>query len=297
MSFQELIGNEKIKQNLIKILNTNTILHSYMFIGTKGIGKKLFAKEFAKGILCHSQNNKPCQNCKSCLEFLNGNHPDYKEINLESDDNSIKIDTIRQMQKKIQELPITSEKKVYVIDNSECMTKEAQNCLLKTLEEPPSFVTIILIVSDENKILSTIQSRCIKLYFNNISDIELKNYIMQNLDIQEFSENMIEACQGGIGKAKQIKKNREIYLKLDDIFNHIEEYTLTDINSKMDLFYQNKEEIQEILEYLNIIFIKKAKNNIKFAHNIQYVEEAKKNINLNCNFDMTIDKLLFNILK
>ena len=130
MSFNELIGNEKIKQNLIKILNTNSTTHSYMFVGEKGIGKKLFAKEFAKGILCNNQAQKPCQACKSCIEFANNNNPDYYEINLEDEENSIKIENIRAMQRKVQELPIVSEKKVYIIDDSEYMTKEAQNCLL-----------------------------------------------------------------------------------------------------------------------------------------------------------------------
>ena len=295
MSFHELIGNEKIKQNLIKIVNTNTISHSYMFIGTKGIGKKLFAKEFAKGILCSSQEHKPCENCKSCLEFANSNHPDYNEIGLEDGESSIKIDTIRQMQKKVQELPIVSEKKVYIIDDSESMTKDAQNCLLKTLEEPPNFVTIILIVSDENRILNTIQSRCLKLYFNHLSNEELKTYINENLDLQAFSSNMIEACQGSIGKAQQIYRNRELYAALDSIFNHIEKYTLIDIHSKMDVLYKNKEEIQEILEYLNTIFIKKAIENNQYIDYIAYIEEAKSNIKLNCNYDMCIDKLLFHI--
>ena len=194
MSFNELIGNEKIKQNLIKILNSDNITHSYMFIGTKGIGKKLFAKEFAKGILCTNNNQKPCENCKSCLEFVNNNNPDYYEINLENNENSIKIDTIRQMQKKVQELPIVSKRKVYIIDNSEYMTKEAQNCLLKTLEEPPSYVTIILIVSNEDNILNTIKSRCLKFYFNDLTNEELKKYIAGNLNLQEFSTNMIKAC-------------------------------------------------------------------------------------------------------
>mgnify|MGYP003312348237 CR=1 FL=1 len=148
MSFNELIGNEKIKENLNKVLQSNKIAHSYMFIGTKGIGKKLFAKEFAKGILCINNKFKTCDQCKSCIEFVNHNNPDYYEIGLEDDENSIKIDTIRQMQKRIQELPIVSDRKVYIIDDSEYMTKDAQNCLLKTLEEPPKFVTIILIVSN-----------------------------------------------------------------------------------------------------------------------------------------------------
>lgn len=297
MNFNELIGNEKIKQNLIKTLNNKTISHSYMFIGTKGIGKKEFAKEFAKGILCTNEENKLCENCKSCIEFVNSNNPDYYEIGLENDENSIKIETIRQMQKRVQELPIVSSKKVYIIDDSEYLTKEAQNCLLKTLEEPPEFVTIILIVSNENKILNTIKSRCIKIYFNNLTDNELKKYISENLEASSFSENMFKACGGSIGKAQKIYSNKEIYAELDNVFNNVENYTLLEAMPKVEALYKNKEEIQDILEYLNTIFIKKAKENIKYIDYINYVEEAKANINANCNYDMSIDNLIFKIFK
>ena len=297
MEFNKLIGNEKIKENLIKILKNKTIAHSYMFIGTKGIGKKEFAKEFARGILCTSNENKPCKKCKSCIEFVNNNNPDYYEIGLEEDEKSIKIDTIRLMQNKVQELPIVSKRKVYIIDDSEYMTKEAQNCLLKTLEEPPEFVTIILIVSNENLILNTIKSRCLKMYFNDLSDDELKRYVKENLSLEEFSDNMLKACSGSPGKAKNIYKNNEIYEELDRIFTNVDNYTLTDIYSKLDVLYKNKDEIQDILEYLNTIFINKAKYDIKYIDYIKYVEETKRNINANCNYDMCIDNLVFNIFK
>ena len=124
MEFNKLIGNEKIKENLIKILKNKTISHSYMFIGTKGIGKKEFAKEFARGILCTSNENKPCKECKSCIEFVNNNNPDYYEIGLEEDEKSIKIDTIRLMQNKVQELPIVSDVQ---IDNIETSSFNYQN--------------------------------------------------------------------------------------------------------------------------------------------------------------------------
>jgi len=297
MNFNELIGNEKIKQKLVQILNSNTISHSYMFIGTKGIGKKEFAKEFAKGILCTSEKNRLCGNCKSCIEFVNNNNPDYYEIGLEDDGNSIKIETIRQMQKKVQELPIVSNRKVYIIDDSECLTKEAQNCLLKTLEEPPEFITIILIVSNENKILNTIKSRCLKIYFNDLTNEELKNYIEKNMETSKFSVNMLKACNGSIGKAKQICENKEIYDNIDNIFNNIEKQTLLDVLPKLEVLYKSKDEIENILEYLNTIFIKKAKEDIKYIDYIKYVEETKVSINSNCNYDMSIDKLLFNIFK
>ena len=297
MNFNELIGNEEIKQKLISIINNKKIAHSYMFIGKKGIGKKIFAEQFAKGILCINDEKKLCENCKSCIEFTNQNNPDYYEIGLEEEENSIKIETVRQMQKTAQELPIVSDRKVYVIDDSECLTKEAQNCLLKTLEEPPEFVTIILIVSNENKILNTIKSRCIKIYFNNISDVELKEYISQKLNLSIFSENMLRSCGGSIGKAHQISNNKEIYAQIDEIFSNIEKYTLIDVISKIDILYNSKNEIYDILEYLNTLFIQKAKEDIKYIEYINYVEEVKKSINANCNYDMCIDKLIFEIFK
>ena len=295
MNFNKLIGNEKIKQNLLKILENNTITHSYMFVGIEGVGKKEFAKEFARGILCDSIKNKPCGECKSCIEFVNSNNPDYYEIELQEDENSIKIDTIRNMQKKVQELPIVSSRKVYIINDSEMMTKEAQNCLLKTLEEPPEFVTIILIVSNENKILNTIKSRCLKIYFNNLSDEELKEYIDKNLQLSSFSTNMLKACEGSIGKAVKVYNDKEIYEKLDKIFTNVEEYRLIDVVSKLDILYKGKDKIHDILEYLNTLFLEKAKDNMKYINYIECIEEVKRNINANCNYDMSIDKLVFNI--
>ena len=297
MGFNELIGNEKIKENLIKILKNKTIAHSYMFIGNKGIGKKLFAKEFASGILCINENEILCKKCKSCIEFENNNNPDYYEIGLEEEENSIKIETVRQMQKKIQELPIVSNKKVYIIDDSEYLTKDAQNCLLKTLEEPPEFITIILIVSDENKILNTIKSRCMKIYFNNLSDLELSKYINENLEQNNFSTSMIKACAGSPGKVQQINRNKELYEAIESIFSNLENYTLLEIVPKIDLIYKNKNDIQEILEYINTIFIDKAKEDIKYIEYIKYIEETKRNINANCNYDMCIDKLIFSIFE
>ncbi len=175
MIFEDIVGNEKNKELLKNIIDTNNIAHSYMFVGKDSIGKLLFAKEFAKAILCLSQE-KPCDKCKSCIEFKTYNNPDFSILEPES--NSIKIDEIRELTKKIYEKPVVSTKKVYIINDSEYMTKEAQNSLLKTLEEPPEYVTIILIVSNENLFLPTIKSRCIKVTFNKLTNEELE-YILK----------------------------------------------------------------------------------------------------------------------
>ena len=175
MDFKDLIGNNKIKDYLINSASNNQMLHSYMFSGREGIGKKLFAKIFAKMILCLSED-KPCNTCKSCISFEGENHPDFMQINAD-DGKSIKIEQIRLMQEKVVEKPIISNKKVYIINDAELLTKEAQNCLLKTLEEPPEYVIIILIVSNESKILNTVKSRCVKIEFEKIPDEEINNYL------------------------------------------------------------------------------------------------------------------------
>lgn len=118
--FDNILGNDKIKKSLINSVKLNRVSHSYLFIGTEGIGKRLIAKEFAKMILC-TDENKYCDNCKSCIEFDTNNNPDFKVI--EPDGNSLKIEQIRELQSKVAEKPIISDRKVYIINDSDKMTR------------------------------------------------------------------------------------------------------------------------------------------------------------------------------
>ena len=289
MNFQNIIGNEQIKELLNKTIKNKTITHSYLFVGPVGIGKKLFAKEFAKAILCLDENNKPCNKCKSCIEFDTSNNPDYYEIDTE--ENSIKIDEIRMLQSKTLEKPIISNKKIYIINDSEKMTKEAQNCLLKTLEEPPEYITMILITSNESNILNTIKSRCTKINFNPIENKKIEEFLNEKYGIKTKS------YFGSIKKAIEMNEKQEIYTELNKYFNNIENYTILDVLNKIESLYKNKEDIQEMLEYINTLLFEKAKKNAKYINYIHYVEEAKQRIKLNANYDMTIDNLLLKIFE
>lgn len=255
-------------------------------------GKTLFAKEFAKMILC-SGENKSCMKCKSCLEFIQNNQPDFKII--EPEDGSIKINMIRQIQTKVYEKPIISSKKVYLIKDADLMTKEAQNCLLKTLEEPPSYVTIILIGSNESLFLNTIRSRCMKIVFQKIEQEQLKNYLQKKCGFNDISNELLTAFNGSIEKALHIYEKRELYEEIQKVFNHIENYQLLDVLGTLDCLYKNKEEIQEILDYITVLFYSKAIKNTKYIEYIQLIEEVKRNLKANSNYDMSIDKLLYKI--
>ena len=132
--FNKIVGNDKIKEYLKLSIKNENIPHSYMFIGKSGIGKKLFAREYAKQIMCLNKCYEHEEDkCESCLKFDTNSNPDYMEIY--PDGKTLKIDQIRKMQEKIAEKPIISNKKVYVIDDSDLMNEESQNCLLKTLED------------------------------------------------------------------------------------------------------------------------------------------------------------------
>ena len=165
--FENIIGNEKIKQELTETMGNKKISHSYMFVGKTGIGKKLFAREFARGLLGDLD--------KDILNF-----EDYKEIEPLDGKKIIAVDQIREIIKEANELPTESEKRVFVIDEADKMNVEAQNSILKTLEEPPEYVVIILIVTNENKMLETIKSRCNILKFDSLKNEEIEEYLKNN---------------------------------------------------------------------------------------------------------------------
>ena len=205
MIFNNIIGNEKNKDLLKNIIDTNNIAHSYMFVGKESIGKLMFAKKFAKAILCEN-NERPCNSCKSCIEFDTYNNPDFSI--LEPEGTSIKIDPIREFIKKVYEKPVVSNRKVYIINDSNYMTKEAQNALLKTLEEPPEYVTIILITSNENMFLPTIKSRCTKITFNKLTDIELAKVLEKQYNYLNIPEIVFKVSERKRKKSNKFKRQR-----------------------------------------------------------------------------------------
>ena len=257
--------NEQIKALLKKTVENDKVVNGYIFLGSgTTVQNYRYAKEFAKMILCLNQSNKSCNTCKSCLMFDDNNHSDYFEINKEKTE-AIKIDEIREMQEKIAEKPITSKKKVYIINNSEQMTKEAQNCLLKTLEEPPEFVTIILVTNNENTILPTIKSRCTSVFFS-------------EEEAQEFTED---------------QKKR--YNELEKVFSNVDGYISLDLINKFPTLYEDKDNVFENLDFINMILIQKAKSDGRYLNYIDIIEKTKSKLKSNSNFDMCIDYLIFNI--
>lgn len=203
------------------------------------------------------------------------------------------------MQEKIYERPIISSKKIYIIDNAERMTLEAQNCLLKTLEEPPEYIVIILVTSNDSEIINTIKSRCMKVTFKNIEDNILKSFLEENYEFNNINNQLLKMFQGSIGKALKTKEKLEIYDDINNILENLQKPNIIEILNNSQSLYKGKEDINEILEYFNVYFLEKAKeeyyNSDKYLNAIKIVENIKNRLNFNSNYDMSIDNLLISI--
>lgn len=282
--FENLVGNEKVKEYLNSTIENKNISHSFMFVGKPGIGKKQFAHQYAEMIMC-LQDGKCDGNsvkCDSCVKFEGNANPDYAEIL--PDGKTLKIEQIRNLQARIVEKPITSRRKVYVIDDADLMSEESQNCLLKTLEEPPEYAVIILIVSNESRILPTIKSRCVIIKFQPLTSKEIKQVK------PELSDDLIQLLEGSLQNAENIEKKKEQYAQLLNIVNVLENKQLVEVFNSADLLYKGKDDIITLLEYLNLIFFSRNEINA-----IPIIEKTKKKILANNNYDMTIDYCLMNI--
>lgn len=280
--FENIIGNDEIKEELKKTIKTKKIANSYIFSGIGGIGKKQFAREFAKNIMC-LQGGDCKDTCESCKKFEEKSNPNYEEINSnEYKKDIITIDQIREkIVNKAYEKPIISNKKVYVINDADKMNEPAQNALLKTLEEPPQYVVIILIVSNDNAILPTIKSRCVIVKFNSLTNDEIKKII------GNVSDEELEILNGSLKGYSEIEEKVVQYKEIKNTIERLKNDQLLDVLNNSDILYQGKDEAINLLNYMNIYLFKE-----NLFDEIKYVEEAKKKILYNNNYEMTIDNLL-----
>lgn len=296
MDYNKILGNKEVKEYLKEQIENKNILHSYLFSGIESIGKLIIAQEFSKRILCLENGVDEC-NCKSCLLFSGNNHPDFTIINKESE--TIKIEQIRELTNKIIEKPIVSEKKIYIINDCEKMTKEAQNCLLKTLEEPPEFAVLILISSNENLLLTTVKSRCMKINFHAISNEEMKDYCENVLGYKELNIERIKSFEGSIGKAIKYKENESEYKQIEQLIDEIQNNNIARILQNAKFIY-NKERVIEILNYMINYLYNNQNKNTNYLHCIEYVNDGINKLKSNGNLDMNLDMMfikMWEILK
>jgi len=178
--FDEVQGQDAIVQTLRNQILYNRIGHAYLFCGTRGTGKTSIAKLFAKAVNCqHPVNGNPCNACPSCQSINNQSSLDVLEIDAASNNG---VDHIREIREQVQYSPVEGKYKVYIIDEVHMLSSGAFNALLKTLEEPPSYVIFILATTEKHKIPVTILSRCQKYDFKRISMDTITSYLVHLME-------------------------------------------------------------------------------------------------------------------
>lgn len=207
--FRDIPGRSNLKNKLVTEIEEGKPGHAYIFEGPKGCGKKKFAVAFACMILCTSQNDeKPCGKCRHCKAIKAGGNGELYVI--EEEKNSISVDTIRQLQDNINLLPVTSNCKVYIITAGDKMTRQAQNGLLKTLEEPPGYAYILITASNSDRFIDTIRSRAVTVQVGINSIAEIIDYLRGRNNYTETEIAVAAQCAAGsIGRAEEILESRD----------------------------------------------------------------------------------------
>ena len=214
-----IIGHQQIVEQLQHTVASDRIAGAYLFVGPVGVGKETVARYFAQLIFCQQDAQPPtvCGTCLACRKVDSGNHPDLQFIRPEG--SLLKIGQIRELQKQIIYEPLEASRKVYILTDVERMTEEAENCLLKTLEEPPASSVLILLTSNIRVLLPTTRSRCQILQFHPMLTQELAETLMEKFSVApEQATTLAITADGAIGKAlTQLEKGDTLAEEVPEI--------------------------------------------------------------------------------
>lgn len=318
--FQEIIGHEQLISYFKKSIAHGNISHAYILSGEEGIGKMTLARAFAMSLLCETKT--ACGRCHSCRQFLSDNHPDVIYVQHEKEQ-SIGVDDIREQVVADTEIrPYQGGFKIYIIDEAEKLTPQAQNALLKTIEEPPEYVVIMLLSSHEESFLQTILSRCITLRVRPLTDQAVMNYLIGSRGMEQHQAGVCTAfARGNLGKAAALADSEEfmdMHAKTIDILKNIYNEPLYLSREKM---MEVKGEISEVLDTMrlwyrdvvvfkatqdsNLLIFKDEQQTIKYMadhssfnglNEIQNaIEKAEVRLKANVGYELTIELLLLTL--
>ncbi len=252
IDFNNIIGHEDVIDNLKKALKKGNISHSYLFVGSESIGKKAVALAFAKALLCEKGGLEPCKQCISCKKFDSSNHPDFYYI--EPDGDLIRKPQIEDIIKSTFTMPLEGKRKVYIIDDSFKMNIQSQNAFLKTLEEPPSYVNIILISTSSKNLLPTIISRCEIIKFSPIENDKIMSFLIDKCNkTREEAKFISSYSKGSIGRAIELCNDNEFLSLRNSTINIIDELLKGDelkLISSLGFFDENQDSYEEILDII-----------------------------------------------
>lgn len=324
-TFKDVVGHKDIINYIRNAVREDKVSHAYILNGERGAGKKMLANLFAATLLCEKGGPDPCNECHSCRQAESGNHPDIIKVTHEKP-NSISVDDIReQVNNTIMIKPYQGPYKVYIIPQADMMTPQAQNALLKTIEEPPEYAVIMLLTENADTLLSTINSRCVMLKLRNIKDTLIKKYLMETMQVPDYKADMCTAfARGNMGRAIMLA-NSEHFNEIRDeavqLLKYINEMELSEIVQAVSRITAYKLEINDYLDiimiwYRDVLLYKATKDmdKVVFKDQIKYIKErakrssyegieliieslekAKARLKANVNFDLVMELLFLTI--
>ena len=284
VGFNNVIGHEEIIRHLQNAIKTGKISHSYIFAGEPGSGKRLLAGIYAMTLQCEAGGENACGKCESCKRAIGKNHPDIIMVKHEKP-NTISIDEIReQVVNDVDIKPYSSPHRIYIIPDAEIMTPQAQNALLKTIEEPPEYAVIMLLTSNIDGLLPTIRSRCVRLDLKVVDDGLVKKYLMEHLHIPDYQAEIDASfAHGSIGKAKEAATSQEFAditqkaLKILKYADSMEVYELTEAIKNLSSEKQNINDYLDIFQFWfrDVLMFKATReiDNLVFKQEINYIRE------------------------
>ena len=202
MKLTNFIGNEKVIDRLSKLMESGRFPHALIIEGEEGIGKKTLAKDIACALVCRG-NDKPCGECSQCKKAIGAIHLDISEYIPAGTANSFHVDTVRNIINDAYVQPNEADYKIYILANAHCMNQNAQNALLKILEEPPKYVVFILTTNSKSALLSTVLSRSVCVSLEGVDIERAANYITSHSENVDYNtaKKTVETFNGNIGKA------------------------------------------------------------------------------------------------
>lgn len=323
--FKDILGHEGIIEHLQNAIAMNRVSHSYIFNGEDGLGKMMLAKAFAKALQCEAGESTPCGQCRSCIQADTGNQPDIIYLTHEKPA-SIGVDDVRtQLVDDIVIRPYSSRYKVYIIDEAQKLTTQAQNAILKTIEEPPAYAVIIFLTSNAGIFLPTILSRCVMLNLKPVKSQLIIEYLMKNCQVPEYQAELCAAfAQGRPGRAVKLAASPDFEDIKNDIIKllkGIHNIELTELVAAIKQINGYDISVDDCLDimtlwYRDILLFKVSRdpNALIFGDEVADIrkaagkssyegletimeafDKAKARLHANVNFDMTMELLLLTI--
>ncbi len=324
-NYSDIIGHEDIVKHFKNSIELGKVSHAYILNGEKGSGKKTMATVVAKSLQCEEGGPDPCGRCRSCLQSESGNQPDVIWVNHEKP-NLISVEEIRQqIVNDVGIKPYSSRYKIYIVPDAHFMNPQAQNALLKTLEEPPEYAIILLLANGIGKFLPTVLSRCIILNFKPVEPLYVVEYLTTQLNVdQKKARFCTDFAQGNLGKAIRLAISPEYNELLDDsvrILRRIQEMEMEDVIIAVRNLGKYKLDVTDYMDIMTMWFrdilmvkISNSPNKLLFKDEysvlqkqasmmsyegveevIRALNKVKVRLEANVNFDIAMELLLLTI--